>query len=433
LRVKIAYIGGGSAYAPGVIRAIIEHKTIFAGSELVLADLEAGNLDVVRRLGEQMVRAASADIGITATTERDTALQGADFVLASFRAGGSASHLSDERIPLKYGVIGEETVGPGGFFLALRNLAVAKQLCAEIERVCPNAWLIIESGPVNIIGEAVSHFTRVRSLALSDDSRRDAYRVAGWMGYPREEVEYLGLGLNHATWSIRFTIAGMDGVQTMEHAHNRLLANPKVPNKVKRMFRLAARFGRLPSEYMQYYYFPEETLQECLETPVTRAEEIAAELSYLFMHYREQTESAHPRLAETRGGSGFGEFAGEVIAAMTTDSGQIAMVNVPNRGTVRGLPPERVTEVPCWLTSQGAAPLALGDLPGELWHLIRNLATYQATTAEVGWKAESRNAALRALATNPLVWQLSTEQLEAMYDELAQAHKEWLPPGLLHN
>jgi 6-phospho-beta-glucosidase len=431
--VKLAYIGGGSAYVPGVIRAIFEHKTIFAGSEIALTDPEADDLEVVRRLGEQMARAAGADIRITATTERSAALEGADFVLSALRAGGFGAQLYDERIPLKYGIVGEETVGPGGFFLALRNLAAAKELCAEIERVCPNAWLINLSGPVNVIGEAVSRFTHVKALSLSDDGRRDAYTVAGWMGYPQEEVDYLGLGLNHATWSIRFTIAGMDGVQTMESAHNRVIANPKIPNKVKRMFRLAARFGRLPSQYMQYYYFPEETLQEQTEAPVTRAEEIMAEIPYLFMHYREQTESEHPRLADTRGGNAFGDFAVEVIAAMTTDSGRIAMVNVPNRGTVRGLQPERVAEVPCWLTSHGAAPLALGDLPGDLWHMIRNLATYQEATAESGWKAESRQGALRALATNPLLWKLSTDQLEAMYDELAQAHKEWLPPALLED
>jgi 6-phospho-beta-glucosidase len=323
-------------------------------------DINAPNLELISRLGERMARAAGADLRITATTDRRSAIAGAQFVLTSFRAGGFQARALDERIPLRYGVIGQETVGPGGFFFALRNLRVMRELCAEMEELCPDAWLVNYANPTNIIGEAVSRFTKVKALALCDGGKHDAFQVAELLGHAPGEVEYLGLGLNHATWSTRFTIAGEDGVEMMMRAYSRVMEDPAVPNRLKRMFRLAKRYGRLPNEYLQYYYFQEETLAEARAAPKTRAQVIMDELPDIFEHYREQAESPQPRLTHTRGGTGFGEFAVEVIAAVASDSGRVEMVNVPNRGAFAGLPYERVAEVPCRLDEAGATPLVQG-------------------------------------------------------------------------
>src|SRR4051812_48719023 len=176
--MKIAYIGGGSAYAPGVVRSFIGLPSIFAGSEIALMDIDADNVQLVKRLGDGMVRSSDADIRISATTDRREALMGADFVLTSFRAGGFKARALDERIPLSYGVIGQETVGPGGFFFALRNLRVVRDLCAEMEELCPGAWLMNYANPTNIIGEAVSRFSGVKVLALCDGGKHDAFHVA---------------------------------------------------------------------------------------------------------------------------------------------------------------------------------------------------------------------------------------------------------------
>src|SRR5690242_6017774 len=92
----------------------------FDGSEVVLIDLDADRLDLVRRLAERMASARGLDIRITATTDRRAGLADADAVLSSFRPGGFVARVQDERIPLRHGVIGQETQGPGGFFMALR-------------------------------------------------------------------------------------------------------------------------------------------------------------------------------------------------------------------------------------------------------------------------------------------------------------------------
>lgn len=429
--MKIVYIGGGSAYAPGVLRAFITAPEVYAGAEISLVDIDSANLDTVKRLGEKMAQAANVDLHITATTDRHAALEDADFVLTSFRAGGFQARALDERIPLKYGVIGQETVGPGGFFFALRSLRVVRDLCAEIEGICPQAWLINYANPTNIIGEAVSRFSHVKVLALCDGGKHDAFNVAERIGHSASEVEFMGYGLNHATWSTRFTIAGDDGIEMMAREYDRIVGDPRVAGKVKRVFRLARRYGRLPNEYLQYYYFPEETLAEAKAANMTRAEVIMEEMPRIFAHYREQAERDEPHLTLQRGGSGFGEFAVDVITAVTCNSGRVEMLNVPNRGVLPNLPPGRVAEVPCSIDRYGATPLAQGEIPGELRGLISALAEYQALAAEAGWHGDSRDAALKALASNPLVWKLDAERVEAMYSEMAEAQREWLPAGLL--
>ncbi len=429
--MKIVYIGGGSAYAPGVLQAFISAPDVYAGTEITLVDVDQPNLDIVQRLGEKMARAAHVDLTITTSIDRAAALSNADFVLTSFRAGGFKARALDERIPLKYSVVGQETVGPGGFFFALRSLNVTRTLCAEIERICPNAWLINYANPTNIIGEAVSRFSRVKVLALCDGGKHDAFHVAEQLGRNARETEFMGYGLNHATWSTRFTIGGEDGVELMAREHDRVIGDPYVPSKVKRMFRLAKRYGRLPNEYMQYYYFPEETLHEANAAKMTRAEVVMSELPRIFAHYREQAECGEPHITLQRGGSGFGEFAVDVITAVVRSSGRVEMLNVPNKGVLPNLAYARVAEVPCRIDRSGATPLAQGEMPGELRGLISSLAEYQALAARAGWFGESREAAIEALAANPLMWKLDVERVEALYVEMAEAHRQWLPAGLL--
>jgi len=113
----------------------------FDGSEIVLIDLDAERLRIVQTIAQKMARARGLDLTITATTQRREGLQGCDAVLTSFRPGGFEARYLDESIPLKHGVIGQETQGPGGFFMALRSIQVMKSIIEDMEAVCPNARL----------------------------------------------------------------------------------------------------------------------------------------------------------------------------------------------------------------------------------------------------------------------------------------------------
>ena len=138
-RIRMAYIGGGSTRGAGTMASFIHQGENFDGSEVVLIDLDPDRLDLIRRLAERMVKARGLDIKIEATTDRRAGLTDCDAILSSYRPGGFAARVLDERIPLKHGVIGQETQGPGGFFMALRAIHAMQGILADVEDVCPTA------------------------------------------------------------------------------------------------------------------------------------------------------------------------------------------------------------------------------------------------------------------------------------------------------
>ena len=128
--IKLVYLGGAATRGPGTIASLVRHAQHFAGSEIVLVDIQAERLALVERLGRRIIADAGVDLNLSSTLDRAAALDGADAVLASFRPGGFEARCLDEAIPLKHGLIGQETQGAGGFFMALRSIAVFKGCCS---------------------------------------------------------------------------------------------------------------------------------------------------------------------------------------------------------------------------------------------------------------------------------------------------------------
>ena len=126
---KVAILGGGSAYIPGILYSFVQSKRAFAGGEVCLMDVDKKNLPVMHGLGTRMAREGGAKFRITTTTSLKKALDGASFVLTNYRPGGHAALKHDEKIPLKHGILGSETLGPGGTFYALRSIPQVLSLC----------------------------------------------------------------------------------------------------------------------------------------------------------------------------------------------------------------------------------------------------------------------------------------------------------------
>lgn len=166
--IKIAYIGGGSTRAPGALASFVARADALAGSEICLIDLGIERLELVRGLAQRMAAARGVDLRVTATTDRRGGLTDADAVLTSFRPGGFEARALDERIPLSHGVIGQETQGPGGLFMAFRSIHVLRGILADIELACPKARIFNYTNPVNIVSQAISARTSVPVVSLCE-------------------------------------------------------------------------------------------------------------------------------------------------------------------------------------------------------------------------------------------------------------------------
>ncbi|GCE48857.1 6-phospho-beta-glucosidase [Thermosporothrix hazakensis] len=433
-RIKFAYIGGGSTRAAGTMASFMEQGENFNGSEVVLIDLNEDTLKVVQKISEKLARAKGLDIKVSITTDRREGLKDCDAVLTSYRPGGFEARYLDESIPLKHGIIGQETQGPGGFFMALRSLHIMKGIIQDMEEVCPNARLFNYTNPINLISQAVTKHSSIPTISFCEGPIVTNAGYASWAGLDPEKLDAVSIGLNHGSWTVRHLYEGQDFIPMLAEAYERKRQNGELEQTspwMRRLVELAIQAESLPSHYFQYYYFTNEIYQELLNKPTTRAQDIMASVPDYWAHYREEAEKEVPHLdpARSRGGIHELELALDVMDAIYNDRKEVWYVNVPNNGAIKELPDDLVVELVGFVDKNGVQPLQQGALPRHLSGLVKELGEYQYLTAEAAW-AGTRKDAIKALASNPLV--RSFAKAEALYDEMAAAHKAYLPERLLH-
>jgi len=429
-RIKFAYIGGGSTRAAGTMASFVHQGENFVGSEVVLIDLDEEHLGIVQTIAQKMARARGLNLTITTTTNRREGLQDCDAVLTSFRPGGFEARYLDESIPLKYGVIGQETQAPGGFFMALRSIHVMKSIIEDMEAVCPNARLFNYTNPINIVSEAVTHHTSIPTVSFCEGPILGNREFAEVIGLDPDKLDAVSIGLNHGSWSVRHLYDGQDFIPLLQQAFERLCYDSEIPREDLRLIELACRMESLPSHYFQYYYFKDEILAELQAKPTTRSQDIMASVPDYWAHYREQAARDIPELdpGRSRGGLHELELAIDVMDAIYNDRKEVWYVNVPNRGSISDFQDDLVVETLGYVDRNGVAPLVMGHLPRHVVGLVKMLGEYQALAAESAWSG-NRIDAIHALASHPLVFSL--HKAEAIYEEMAAAHRQYLPERLL--
>lgn len=431
-RIKIAYLGGGSSRAPGTMASFIHHGAEFDGSEFVLIDLDPDHLEITRRMASQMAKAADLDIKVTATTDQRAGLADVDAVLSSFRPGGFEARALDERIPLKYGVIGQETQGPGGLMMSLRSAKVMQELCANLADVAPNARIFNYTNPVNIVSQAVADNTGIPIYSFCEGPIVFPPVVAKAAGLDPAKLVTKMAGVNHNVWSTEATYEGRDAIEVLRERWEELRGKPVTDVNGHRALHLAVALGSIPSDYFNYFYFRDELLREQQLARKTRSEVIMDSLDGYWAHYTEQADSPAPHLDPScsRGGIHELELAIEAMSAFYNDTGARLPFNIPNTGGVLpGFDESVVVEVWGTVDAKGFHPEEQKPLPHSVLGITQQLAEYQVLAAKAGWAGGTRADAVRAMVAHPLVPSLTVA--EALYDEMSAAQARWLPARLL--
>ncbi|WP_432045212.1 hypothetical protein [Streptomyces asiaticus] len=430
-RVKIAYLGGGSSRGAGTMASFMHHGKEFDGSEFVLIDLDQDRLDVVRTITEKMARNAGLDITISTATDQREGLRDVDAVLSSYRPGGFEARALDERIPLKYGVIGQETQGPGGTMMALRSINIIKEVCANLADVAPRARIFNYTNPVNIVSQAVSDYTDIPIVSFCEGPIVFPPVVAKAAGLDPEKLKANLVGVNHNCWSNEATYDGQDAFPILRERYEALKDKPTEDRNGMRALHLAVAMESIPSDYFNYYYFKDEILRERQLAAKTRSEVILDSLPDYWEHYREQAASDAPQLEKdrSRGGIHELELAIEAISAFYNDAPARLPFNITNTGGwLPGFEESTVVELWGTVDGKGFHPEEQKPLPHSVRGIVQQLAEYQILTAKAAWEGTAADA-VRALTANPLVPSLPVA--EALYAELATAQRAWLPERLL--
>ncbi|MCP2334913.1 family 4 glycosyl hydrolase [Actinomadura rupiterrae] len=420
--MKIAIIGAGSGYMPGVIRGLLHRADSLAGTELAFHDTNAAHLDVMTRLARNMFAARGASFTVTPHTDLKPAVDGASYVFTTFRPGGMAARHLDESIPLAHGVVGQETAGPGGFLMACRSVPVLLEIAAAVD---PGAWIVNYTNPTNIVTDAVTRHTGANIIGLCDQHVGDTEMWADLLGLPFDRLEADWIGLNHATWAERVRL---DGVEIDLAARLDALEIPgggATPwRDPSRMAELGKALGFLPNSYSKYYFFHDDVVKELRAKGTTRAQDITAMLPDYYAQVTAEADKPDPDPSRERGGGEHGEFAVEVICALHLDEHRREIVNVPNRGAISSLPDDAIVEVPALVGRSGPVPLTMGALPAPVRGLTQAIHAYERLAADAAVTG-SRRLALQALMAHPFV--RSKHTAEKILDEGLAAHAADLP------
>lgn len=430
--LKIAVIGGGSSYTPELVEGIIKRYQELPVRELWLVDVPEGEkkLNIVGALAKRMVKKAEIDINIHLTMDRREALEGADFVTTQFRTGQLAARQKDEAIPLKYGVIGQETNGPGGLLKGLRTIPVVLNITKEMEELCPDAWLVNFTNPAGMITEAVLRHSNIKKVVgLCNVPIGMKMGLAEVLQVEADRLDINFAGLNHMVYGLDIFL---DGVSIKEEA----LAAAADPEKQTTMQNIAALgwdpdfikgLGLLPCPYHRYYYKTDEMLAEEMEafrTIGTRADVVKGVESELFDLYQNVELETKPEQLEKRGGAYYSEAACSLINSIYNNKQDIQPVNTKNGGAIAGLPYESAVEVNCVITKEGPRPIAVGDLPVAVNGLVQQIKSFERMAVEAAVSGDYYKA-LTAMTINPLV--PSDTIAKRLLDEMLEANKEYLP------
>lgn len=414
--MKIAVIGSGSTYTPELAEGLIAHCDEIGLKTVALMDIDRERLEIVGRLVQRMVARAGNPFEVVLTTSMKEAVSGAGFVLTQIRVGGQKARHDDTLICLEEDIIGQETTGPAGFAKALRTIPVLLDICAEMRRSSPDAWLINFTNPAGIVTEAVLKYGGVRAIGLCNSPIGTQMHIARKFGVSHEAVDLDYVGLNHLSWVRKIWVNGKDvSDQFLPH-------KPYVPANIPEMAlsdEFLSALNMLPNSYLNYFYLTAENLAHLKSREKTRAQQVMEIEETLLEKYKDPNLQEKPEELSKRGGAYYSTVAVSLIRAITTNSGSRHIVNVQNNGATPDLPDDVVIEVTATVDGRGAHPLLVGKIEPEIRGLIQHVKAYEELTVEAAVHNDY-DQALLALVNNPLVD--SVHKAKRLLDRFIERH-----------
>ncbi|MFQ6097296.1 MAG: alpha-glucosidase/alpha-galactosidase, partial [Armatimonadota bacterium] len=333
----------------------------------------------------------------------------------------------DHAIPQKYGVLQQvaDTIGPGGVFRGLRAGPALLEIARDVERLCPDAWLLNYTNPMAIVTWAISEATRVKVVGLCHSVQGTSQQLAGYIGVPYEEVSYWVAGINHMAWFLEFAHQGRDAYPLLREAMN----DPDIYAKDPVRFEILRHFDyfvtestRHMSEYVPYFR-KNRTLVERfgLDTPKLEPGRWTDRWERHKESVRQQIAGQAPIPEQASK-----EYASGIIHSLVTGEPRRINGNVPNRRLITNLPEGCCVEVPCLVDGAGLRPCFVGDLPAQCAALNRSNIGLQEMAVHAILERD-RHKAFQAVCLDPLASAVLTlDEIRQMVDEMFEAEAEWL-------
>ncbi len=423
-KIKVTVIGAGSTYTPELINGFVSRKNVLEVESFCFMDINEEKLEIIGELTKRMLQANQMKCQLVLTNNLEEAIEGADYVLAQIRVGMLDARIKDEKIPLKYHLLGQETTGVGGFMKALRTIPVVMNIAKTMERLAPNAWLINFSNPAGIVADAVINHTNIKMMGLCNGPINMINGVKARLPEGTKEFDYDFVGLNHLCWITGVYADGKNLFDEYVMANTNLDALKNNHAVVYDQELLRATKG-LPISYLNYYYFREDQIKKCINAEKTRGEICLEMEKHLLEVYKDKALSEKPSILDERGGSLYSEAAVSLIDAIENDKNEIHIVDVKNNGAYSFMDDNDVVEVKCLVNKEGVTPIPLKDFNNKhIISLMRAVKTYEKLTVEAALTG-NYDTALVALLSHPLVGDYT--KAKGVLDEMLEVNRDFLP------
>jgi alpha-galactosidase len=458
---KIAFIGAGSTvFAKNLMGDILSFPEL-ANSTISLMDIDPNRLRTSEGVAHKINEGLGANATIEATTDRCTALDGADYAICMIQVGGyKPATVIDFEIPKKYGLRQTiaDTLGIGGIMRALRTIPVLLDIAHDMETLCPDALFINYVNPMAMNQWALSRGSTIKTVGLCHSVPYTAYELSRDIGVPVEDINYLVAGINHMAFYLTF-----EDKNTGEDLYpriRRVIDEGRVPDWNRVRYEMFTRLGYFVTESSEHFseyvpWFIKRDQPELIEKYNIPLDEYIERCEALIMawEFLEKSQEAGRALSEDEirallkdanpmptikegiigGMMSFDkiersvEYGSSIIHSMETNTPRVIYGNVPNTGIITNLPDGCCVEVPCLVDKNGIQPTHIGALPPHLAALIQTNINVQSLTVEAALTGKREHIYHAAMLDPHMAAELSLEQIWSMVDELIEAHGDWLP------
>jgi alpha-galactosidase len=398
-------------------------------------------------VGDKVLATLGVSGRVEATTELREALTGAGYVVTMFQVGGyRPSTVVDFEVPKRFGLEQTiaDTLGVGGIMRGLRTIPVLLDVCRAMEEVCPSAVLLNYVNPMSMLCWAVSRASSIRTVGLCHSVQHTASQLAGDIGVPVDEIDYLCAGINHMAFYLRFERAGESLYPLIAQRASQFPLPMRGDEKRSdggfeglsdavryEMFRRLGYFVTESSEHFAEYvpWFIKRDRPDLLdrfgipldEYPRRCERQIAGWES---LRARLEDPSASLRVVPSM------EYGSSIINAMETNEAVTIYGNVPNAGLISNLPEGCCVEIPVVVDARGFHPQVIGALPPQLAALMQTNVNVQSLTVEAALTGKREHVYHAAMLDPHTAAELDLDQIWALVDEMLEAHRGWIPESL---
>ncbi|MEQ7790359.1 6-phospho-alpha-glucosidase [Staphylococcus nepalensis] len=436
-KINLTIVGGGSTYTLGILMSLIDEKERFPLKSLTLYDNDKSRQKLIGKAAQILLKEHYPELEyFNFTTNQEIAFKNADTIFVQIRTGGLSMREKDEQIPIKHGLVGQETCGAGGMAYGFRSIKDMIQLINDIRSINKDTWVLNYTNPAAIVGLALDKVfpDDYKILNICDMPIGIMKSYADLLNEDVWDLEADYFGLNHFGW---FTaIRNGEGIDVTKQIKEKVLNEDFKPtdkliandpswqatfNQAKTMLHDFKDY--LPNTYLQYYLYPEK-LSEKENLNNTRARQVInGRETEVFNDCQTIIQNQSTAKINVEGDI-HGSYMVRAAASLVHNSRQKFIVMIRNKGVISNLPYDALVEVPALLTSHGVEPINVGTIGTFYKGLLENQYAYERLVVEA-YLENSYDKLLQAMVLNRTV--IDTDKAKTVLKDLIHANQDYWP------